>query len=127
MAARGEQICIGLFAEANLELNQYQVVRVTAERRCNIASHNAVMRGMGVLQDTPKSGQNCRVAVFGETKAMAGGALANVGVPISHNASGRIIAATSGLAVIGYNLEAAGADGDIIAILLMNGAALGQV
>lgn len=127
MAARGEQICIGLYAEADLSNNQFQAVRVTAERRCNIASHNAVMRAVGILQDSPKSGRNCRVAVYGETKAMAGAAIANVGIPVAHNASGRVIAATSGLAVIGYNLEAAGADGDIIAILLANGAGLAQV
>lgn len=127
MAARGDQMCIGLIAEADLRLNQYQVVRVTAERRCNVASQNSVMRGMGVLQNTPNSGQNATVAILGETKVVAGAAIANVGIPVAHNASGRVIAATSGLAVIGYNIEAAAADGDVICILLQNGAALGQV
>lgn len=121
MAARGEQICIGLVADADLSPNQFQVVRVTAAGKCNVASQNSVYRACGVLQNNPTSGRAATVAVVGETKAMAGAAIANVGVPISHNGSGRVIAATSGLAVIGFNLEAAGADGDIIRMLLMQG------
>lgn len=118
MAARGEQICIGLQAEVDLTGAQYRAVRVTAANLVNVASHSAVARAMGILQDICKSGQAARVAVFGETKAVAGAAISNVGVPLSHNSSGAVIAATSGLCVIGWNLEAAGADLDVIRILL---------
>lgn len=127
MAARGEQICIGLEAAADLSALQYRVVRTVANNAVNIASQSAVARAMGILQDTPQSGQACRVAVFGETKAVAGAAISNVGVPLSHTASGTVIAATSGLCVIGWNLESAGADLDVIRILLNPSPNLAQV
>jgi hypothetical protein len=121
MAARGEQVCIGLVADADLSANQYQVVRVVSANRVNIASQNSVYRAVGVLQNTPKAaGREATIAVNGETKVMAGAAI-TAGLPISHNSSGRAIAATSGLAVLGFALEAAGADGDIIRALLLQG------
>lgn len=118
MAARGEQICIGLEAAVDLTAAQYRVVRAVAANAVNVASQNSVARALGILQDIPKSGQACRVAVFGETKAVAGAAISGVGVPLSHNSSGCVITATSGLCVIGWNLETAGADLDVIRILL---------
>jgi len=128
MAARGDQMCVGLEAASDLSALQYRVVRVVANNAVNIASQSSVARAMGILQDTPSSGQACRVAFVGETKAVAGAAIANVGVQLSHTASGTVIAATSGLCVIGYNLEAAGADLDVIRILLTGApGVLGQV
>lgn len=120
MAARGEQTCIGLVADADLSNNQFQVVRVVSANRVNVASQNSVYRAVGVLQDSPRSGRAARVAINGETMAMAGAAI-TAGVPISHNASGRVITATSGLAILGFALESSGADGDIIRCLLQPG------
>lgn len=118
MAARGEQVCIGLEAAADMTNHQYLAMRLSAANTVNIASNNAALTVVGVLQDTPKAaGREARVAINGESKVKAGAAI-TAGVPISHNSSGRAIAATSGLALLGFALEAAGADGDVIRAVL---------
>lgn len=118
MTAFASQVAIGLEAAGDISVNQFQVVRVVSNNAVNVASQNSVMRALGVLQDTPSAaGRACRVAIDGESMVMAGAAIA-AGVPISHNASGRAITATSGLCIIGYALEAAAADGDLIRMLL---------
>lgn len=118
MTAAAPTVVIGLEAAADLSALQYHVVRVVSNNAVNIASQNSVMRAVGVLQDTPNAvGRAARVGIEGESFVIAGASYA-AGVPISHNASGRAIAATSGLCVIGYSLESAGADGDMVRILL---------
>lgn len=118
MTAAAIPVSIGLEAAADLSGVQFHVVRVVSNNAVNVASQNSVMRAVGVLQDTPNaSGKACRVAVDGESFVVAGASYA-AGVPLSHNSSGRAIAATSGLCIIGYSLDTAGADGDLCRILL---------
>lgn len=118
MTAFASQVAIGLEAAADLSTVQFHVVRVVSNNAVNVASQNSVMRALGVLQDTPSAaGRACRVGIDGETMVVAGAAI-TVGVPLSHNSSGRAIAATSGLCIIGYALEAAAADGDLVRALL---------
>ncbi|NJM10608.1 MAG: DUF2190 family protein [Synechococcaceae cyanobacterium SM1_2_3] len=127
MVAAGQNLCIALEAAADLSLHQFTVMRVVSTNAINIASHNAVTRAIGVLQDTPNAvGRMGRVAVAGETVVKAGAAF-SAGVPLSHNSSGRAIAATSGLCIIGTSLEVAAADGDFVRMLLATTTALGQV
>lgn len=118
MASFTPGYAIGLEAAADLSGVQYHIVRVVSTNAVNVASQNSVMRAVGVLQDTPNAaGRAARVAVDGETKVVAGASFA-AGVPLSHNSSGRAIAATSGLCVVGYSLEVAAADGDLVRMLL---------
>lgn len=118
MTAFTPGMVIGLEAAADLSASQFHVVRVVSNNAVNIASQNSVMRAFGVLQDTPNAaGKAARVAVYGETMVVAGASYA-AGAPLSHNATGRAIAATSGLCVIGYAIEAAAADGDLVRMLL---------
>ena len=108
---------IGLEAAADLSTVQYHIVRVVSTNAVNVASNNAVMFALGVLQDTPNAaGRACRVAVDGETKVVAGASY-SAGVPLTHNSSGRAIVATSGLCIVGYALEAAAANGDVVRML----------
>lgn len=77
-------------------------------------AHHAV----GVLQNVPTAaGQAAEVMVEGVTKAVAGAAITKY-APLSVNSSGKFIAATDATHVVGVALEAAGADGDIVAIWL---------
>jgi hypothetical protein len=118
MAAASTPMTIGLEAAADLSAVQFHVVRVVSNNAVNVASQNSVMRAVGVLQDTPNAvGRAARVAVDGESLVVAGASY-GAGAALSHNSSGRAIAATSGLCVIGYSLEAAGADGDLVRMLL---------
>lgn len=118
MAAAATPMTIGLEAAADLSAVQFHVVRVVSNNAVNVASQNSVMRAVGVLQDTPNAATRAaRVAIDGETLVVAGASYA-AGVPLSHNSSGRAIAATSGLCIVGYSLEAAGADGDLVRMLL---------
>jgi ribosomal protein S12 len=118
MTASAPPVCIGVEAAADLSSVQFHVVRVVSNNAVNVASQNSVMRAVGVLQDTPNAATRAaRVAVDGESFVIAGASYA-AGVPVTHNSSGRAIAATSGLCVIGYALEAAVADGDMVRILL---------
>lgn len=118
MTAAAIPVSIGLEAAADLSGVQFHVVRVVSNNAVNVASQNSVMRAVGVLQDTPNAAAKaCRIAINGETLVVAGASYA-AGVPLSHNSSGRAIAATSGLCIVGYSLEAAGADGDLVRMLL---------
>jgi hypothetical protein len=122
MAMSGDGIDISLNAASDLTGFQYRAVRVRGSNGVDIASLNAVHHCIGILQNEPDAvGRSARVRVFGETKAVSGAAV-TAGVPVSHNASGYVIAATSGLLVIGQALEAAVNAQDVFRILVSRGA-----
>ena len=72
---------------------------------------------LGVLQNKPESGQAASVAYGGLSKAVAGASI-SVWDNLTVNGSGRAITVTSGSMCLGQAVEAAGADGDIITVLL---------
>lgn len=118
MTAAAPTVVIGLEAAVDMSALQYHVVRVVSNNAINIASQNTVVRAIGVLQDTPNGvGRAARVGVDGETFAVAGAGF-TVGVPLTHNSSGRVIAAVSGSVVIGMALETGVADGDLVRMLI---------
>ena len=83
------------------------------------------LAGVGILTNAPKSGEACQLVVIGETKCLAGAAIANIGTILMFDTSGRVIAATSGKVGIGFNMMPANAAGDIITcfVCLLNFAA----
>lgn len=106
-------------ANADLRLFQYKFLRATGAGTVSVASeaNGGANDLIGVLQNKPNSGQAATIAVTGETKVVAGGAL-TVNTWITTNGSGRAAAATSGDNVIGLVLETAGADGDVVRALI---------
>lgn len=74
---------------------------------------------LGVMQNNPKVGEAMAIAFQGPSKVVAGAAL-TANALITSNASGRAAAVTSGDMVAGRVLEASGADGDVISVLLFH-------
>lgn len=72
----------------------------------------------GILQNTPAAGQACDVVIFGVTKAVALGAIANIGTPLMWGTGGTVTAwSTTGNYVVGYNVEVAAGANQVITIL----------
>lgn len=118
MAAHGSDIPnFTALAAADLTGKQYHAMRLSAANTVNLASNVTAITVVGVLQNDPNTNQAARVAYLGESKFVAGAAV-TAGVLVTHNSSGRCIAATSGSPMMGRAMEAAGADGDIIRVLL---------
>lgn len=116
-----QQIIPGLAAAADLSLYQYRVMRLSAAKAVNVASHNlgasAVGLAVGILQNKPAAaGRAASVAQSGLSKAVAG-ATVTVNALVTHDASGYVIDAVSGSTVIGRALEA-GAAQEIITVQL---------
>jgi hypothetical protein len=118
MAYEGTQRTIpGVVASGDLSSDQYKFVNISATG----AAVNTTLGGVvdGVLQDAPDAiNRAATVAFSGVTKVVAGAAVVK-GARVMSNATGlAITAATTGSHIKGTALEAAGASGDIIAILL---------
>lgn len=116
-----QQVYPGLVAGADLSAFQYRIVRQSAAKTVNVASHAlssaAVEAPLGVLQNNPAaSGRAATVAYSGLSKVKAG-ATVTVGAYATTNGSGKAIDAVSGSVVIGRFLEA-GANDEIVAIML---------
>ncbi len=113
---------ISMQAGGDLRTKQYHILRTSAAGVTNLASRTtaaqtAVADVSGVLLNKPNSGQAASMAVTGECKVVAGAAITQ-GVNVTTNASGRAIVAASGDWTIGTAQEAAGADGEVIRVLL---------
>ena len=77
----------------------------------------------GVLQDNPTSGVVGAVQVSGVTKMVANAAIAK-GAKVSIAATGKATTALTTHHIFGKALEAAGADGNVIAVLITKSAIL---
>lgn len=106
-----------LVAAADLSANQYYAVKVNSSGQIALCSVLGEVP-TGILQNKPTSGQAAEVRHGGTSKAVAGAAI-TAGASVMVNASGKVITlATTGSNAIGIALESAGADGDIIEILV---------
>ena len=119
MATDNQVLDLSFKAAADLSAKQYYGVKVTANFRVNVAGAYGTSL-IGVLQDAPSAaGDPASIFVGpGLCPAIAGAAFA-VGSKLTTNASGKFISTTTANdTVIGYAVEAAGADGDIVTILV---------
>lgn len=106
-------------AAGDLSGKQFHFLRWSAVNQVNQASQAVAQDFAGVLMNKPAAaGRAATVAALGEVKITAGGAL-TVNDLISTNSSGRAAAAASGHWVAGRVLETAGADGDVVRMLLI--------
>lgn len=118
MSTQNTTTCHTFKAAADLSLSQYRFVEVTAAQTVNAC--NAITDvAVGVLQNDPNAaGLAAVVAIGGTTKVVAGAAIA-AGARVAPTAVGKAQTAASTQFPIGIALDAAGADGDVIEILLM--------
>lgn len=105
-------------AAADLSANQYYFVELSAAQTVNVC--NAITDvAIGVLQNDPNAaGAAATVAIEGTTKVVAGAAIA-AGAKVAPTAAGKAQTAVTTQFPRGIALEAAGADGDVIEILLL--------
>lgn len=76
MAYEGAQIKVGQWtASADLSAKQYHFVKMSGAGTVDVTAA-ITDKTIGVLQNTPKSGQAAEVVVFGITKVVADGILA---------------------------------------------------
>lgn len=103
-------------ADADLSAKQFYIAKVTSTGvDLAGAATNALC---GVIQNTPKSGEQADIRFLGTSKVVASGSI-SAGAWVTADSSGKATATTTDKDfVIGQALEAAGADGDIIEIRL---------
>lgn len=107
---------ISVAAAEDLRAYQYHVVAINDNLRAAAAD---TFVGVGVLLNTPNSGEHAALKVAGCTKAKAGGTI-TAGLRCGLTASGTITAAASGAAAIGFAIEAV-ASGGITPFVLQPG------
>lgn len=117
MAYEQPAIVITLEASADLSLKQYTFVKVTGGQTVGAVAAGSDI-AIGVLQNKPAAaGRAATINTNGVSKCIAGAAI-TAGASVSFNASGQVIAATTGLRIVGIALQAAGAANDTIAVNL---------
>lgn len=117
MAFEQPGVVVTLEAGADLSTKQYHFIKVTGAQTCN-AITATTDKPVGVLQNKPAAvGRAATVNVDGITKMIAGGAVP-AGSPISFNAAGQAIVATTGLVIHGTALGSAGAVNDLVSVVL---------
>jgi len=120
MAFENPVLVLSLPAAADLSSSQHFIVK-TSSGTAALAGAGDV--AMGVLQNDPVSGEAASIMVAGVSRLVAGAVIAE-GAQVAADANGKGRTATTGDIVLGIALEAAGADGDIIPLLLNVGGAL---
>ncbi len=108
MATQDPQLHDGgnVTASADLSAKQYFAVKITGSRVVGLPTA-ATDFVYGILQNKPKSGAACDVALFGITKAVAGGSV-TAGHLMGVASGGAVVefVTSSGNTAIGYALEA---------------------
>lgn len=109
----------GLKAGAAITLRRFVKVDSSAAKQCIQAAAGTDMP-IGVALQTVATGNDTPIQSFGIAQVEAGAAVA-LGVQVAADASGRAVTVATGNTPGGIALEAAGAAGDIIAVLLHGG------
>jgi hypothetical protein len=118
MAENNDQMTMTYKAAADLSAFKYRVMRNTGERTTNCASlatEGFAAGTIGILQNSPASGQNATICYAGISKAVAAGSVTQ-GVILTTNGSGKVTAAASGDLAVGQALTGASAENDVISV-----------
>ena len=123
-----------LVAAADLSAKQYFGVKVDSAGKIALIAAAGEL-AIGILQNKPEAAQAAEVMVSGVSKGVASGAIA-AGAKVAFDSAGKLKAAVLGKVdtsdagaaadpligshVIGILLEAAGADGDIVAVQMLH-------
>lgn len=118
MATKQAAISISLKAAADLSTKQHYFVELSAAQTVNVCNATTD-KAVGVLNNKPTAADKAaEVDILGTTKVVAGAAIA-AGALVAPTAAGKAQTAVATQYARGMALEAAGADGDIIEILLL--------
>ena len=111
---------VTLIAGGDLSAKQYYFVKMSADNTCVICS-GATDVPIGVLQNTPESGEEASVLVIGGTKVVASAAIA-AGVKIGTASTGKADAKVAGTDTteytVGQVLFASDADADVLTAVI---------
>lgn len=92
-------------AAADLSSDKYKVVKLaTNAEEVELAGAG---EGLGILMNSPKEGETAEVAMLGGGSQVHSGAAYAKGAELAADASGKLVAASSGNIVLGIALEAA--------------------
>ena len=117
MAYQGDGIDWGnATAGADLSSSQYLAVQVATDGDIEVAATDGA--AIGILQNEPTEGQAAAIRVAGVSKAVAGAAIGALD-PVAAGTGGKIETASGGQLMLGVALTAAGADNDVITILIL--------
>lgn len=121
MAQEGPQTRVpGVVAGADLRTHQYKFVKLSASNTVVLCAAVTDIP-IGVLQDTPNTGQAANVCMSGETKLASGAALA-AGAAIGTAADGRGAAYVAGTDItkylVGQVLVASAGAGELATVLI---------
>lgn len=108
--------CVTFEAGQDLSSSQFYFVTVASDGQIDPTGDGAYANG--VLQNDPAAaGRAATVQIDGISKVVASAAI-TVGAAVSSTAAGKAVTAATGDVILGTALEAASADGDIIAVHL---------
>jgi len=114
---RHDTMLPGLKAAVSLITKQFYCMEISAAGTVNLCDA-ATDKVVGILQNKPGADEACELPLSGIVKGIAAGVIA-VGAWVGTDAAGKLVAKTTDKDyVYGQALEAAGADGDIIAVLI---------
>lgn len=119
--AVGNPILKSFIAGADLSSYQYCCVKVHTTDGQVVLADTAGEHCVGILQNTPASGEEAVVAIAGSCKAKANGAVAVNELLETCNTTGRVDTETTANFHIGVALDTATATGDIIEIIVAQG------
>jgi hypothetical protein len=106
-------------AGADLSAKQFYIVKPDSTAEQVVLAAAATNKLLGVLQNTPKSGEAANVRILGTSKVIAGGSVTD-GAWVTSDASGKGVATTTDKdVVVGMAMEAA-SSGDIFEVLLVH-------
>lgn len=118
MSYKEAEVTVSLVANADLSAKQYHLVKLAnASGVAQVAICGDGEDAAGVLQDNPTSGKVGAVAVAGITQVKCGAAL-TAGARFASDANGKAVPVATGDTSLGFVLESATADGDIVPALI---------
>lgn len=136
MSKAANLITITLIAAADLSAKQFYAVKIDNTGKAALAGAGEM--ACGILQNKPASGEAATIAVFGTTKAQAGGTV-TAGDVVKADAAGKIVVASKGTTntsdagagsdpllgsnVLGIAQESA-VDGDVFPVLITHSGAV---
>lgn len=103
--------------EAAADLSSKQYTAVVKDSNGQVDSPSAGARADGILQNDPAQNEAASVAISGRSKAVAGAAFA-ADVQLTPGTAGKLVALGTGEVGLATSIDAASADGDIVAVLL---------
>jgi len=122
MAIEHVILTLGGEAAADLSAAQFKCVVLSSTNTWDLPKTAVTAKAIGILQNAPKLGEECVVAILGISKAWAATALANnVSVApewVSDADSGKVITAATTQYALGLVVFPSGAEDDLCSVFL---------